>query len=623
MIAFHDFAGQWLVHALGWTLLHFCWQGAVIAVVLWCALQLLAGRSAQARYLAACGALGLMVALPLATFAHVGLAEYRLALAARGAVEAPALVVQAGFGDGSGPWIGRIARTLDPWVPWLSMAWLIGATLFLVRLSVGFELTRRMRFIAVADASAELKDTFSMLRQRLGVSRPVRLMHSALVEVPTVIGWLRPVVLLPLSCFTGLSETQMEAVLCHELAHVLRHDYLISVVQSVVEAVLFYHPAVWWVSRQVRRERECCCDDLAVTVGGDALAYARALSMLEARRGSYPQVMLGANGGVLTMRIKRLLGCRESSAAAQGAAAVVLALLVVSAVSIGSTARAQTKAEVQVTSAVVTVDPVVNVDMVTTTQVKPIVRVHVTPAPVESIVAEVRPQVQGAGPSQGVSGGVGQGVGQNAGPARISGGVMAGQIESKTAPVYPEEAKAAGVQGAVVLKALIGKTGDVENLQVISGPHELMASAIDAVRQWKYKPYLLNGEPIEVETTITVNYHLGGADGTPMAREEGPDAAGLVARPIGPGVTPPVLRYAPTPEYTADARAKKLAGRVLLHLWVDEQGNPIHVQVTHGLNNELDQQAVAAVERYRFEPALENGRPVVVALNTEVNFEIF
>src|ERR1700679_1331478 len=105
MMTLHDFAGQWLVHSLGWTLLHFCWQGAVIAVVLWCAQQLLAGRSAQARYLAACGALGLMVALPLATFAQVGLAEYRLAMAARGAVEAPAIMVQAGMNGGSGPWM--------------------------------------------------------------------------------------------------------------------------------------------------------------------------------------------------------------------------------------------------------------------------------------------------------------------------------------------------------------------------------------------------------------------------------------------------------------------------------------------------------------------------------------
>ncbi len=143
---------------------------------------------------------------------------------------------------------------------------------------------------------------------RLGIHRAVRLMQSTLVEVPTVIGWLRPVVLIPVSCLTGLSTAQVEAIFCHELAHVRRHDYLVSVIQSVVEALLFYHPAVWWVSKQLRRERECCCDELAVGHGGDVLAYARALSYLEERRASFPEFALGANGGVLSMRIKRLLG---------------------------------------------------------------------------------------------------------------------------------------------------------------------------------------------------------------------------------------------------------------------------------------------------------------------------
>ena len=167
-------------------------------------------------------------------------------------------------------------------------------------------------------------------------------MHSAVVQVPTVIGWLRPVVLLPVGCFTGLSEAQIEALLAHELAHIRRHDYLVSVFQSVVEALLFYHPAVWWVSRQVRQERECCCDELAVGVGGDRLAYARALSFLEERRAGSSEVVLGANGGVLTMRIRRLLGYRESAAGAQVAAAVLLATFIATgAMLIGAAARAQ------------------------------------------------------------------------------------------------------------------------------------------------------------------------------------------------------------------------------------------------------------------------------------------
>ena len=176
-----------------------------------------------------------------------------------------------------------------------------------------------------------MQQLFEALRIRLGVERAVRLLHSARVQVPTVIGWLRPVVLLPVSCLTGLSPEQIEAVFCHELAHVRRHDYLVSVIQSVIETLLFYHPAVWWVSRQVRRERECCCDALAVGAGGDVLAYARALSYLEERRAAFPEFVLGANGGVLKMRIKRLLGRPENTAASQFASIALLVILILGA----------------------------------------------------------------------------------------------------------------------------------------------------------------------------------------------------------------------------------------------------------------------------------------------------
>src|ERR1019366_1202337 len=135
-------------------------------------------------------------------------------------------------------------------------------------------------------------------------------------------------VLIPASCLTGLSMEQIEAIFCHELAHVRRHDYLVSVFQSVVEALLFYHPAVWWISKQVRRERECCCDELAVAMGNDVLAYAKALSYLEERRASFPEFVLGANGGVLSMRIKRLLGYKTDAPASQFAAFTLLILMV-------------------------------------------------------------------------------------------------------------------------------------------------------------------------------------------------------------------------------------------------------------------------------------------------------
>jgi beta-lactamase regulating signal transducer with metallopeptidase domain len=130
---------------------------------------------------------------------------------------------------------------------------------------------------------------------------------SALVEVPMVVGWLRPVILLPASALSGLSPDQLEAILAHELAHVHRHDYLVNAFQNLVETLMFYHPAVWWISRCIREEREHCCDDLVVRVCGDRVIYVRALVALEEARG-LPRLALAATGGSLLHRVRRLLG---------------------------------------------------------------------------------------------------------------------------------------------------------------------------------------------------------------------------------------------------------------------------------------------------------------------------
>jgi hypothetical protein len=165
---------------------------------------------------------------------------------------------------------------------------------------------------------------------RLGVARPVKLLQSALVEVPTVIGWLRPMILLPAGCVVGLTPGQLESILAHELAHIRRHDYLVNLLQSAVETLLFYHPVVWWVSRQVREERENCCDDLAVAVCGDSIAYARALATLEELRHAPAQLALAASGAPLLQRIRRLVGQsgRAENAPAWPVAGVILLLVI-------------------------------------------------------------------------------------------------------------------------------------------------------------------------------------------------------------------------------------------------------------------------------------------------------
>jgi len=353
MTSFVLFSEHPLVRAFGWSLLHFIWEGTIIAVLLAVVLKLLSGRSPQLRYVMACCALAMMAVLPLTTFGYLATRPHALdpVITYSVLLKRPAIELQGNFTGAADTWLDQVAASLDRCLPWILTAWFAGVLLFLCRLNIGLLVARRMKTIATQTASAELQLLFQELKHRLGITRTIRLANSALVQVPTVIGWLRPVVLVPVGCLTGLSPIQIEAILAHELAHIQRHDYLVSVLQSFVEAVLFYHPAVWWVSKQVRTEREDCCDDLAVRTSGDSLAYAKALSTLEENRSSYPAISLGANGGALVMRIKRLLGYKETPAFSQLAGMTLLAVVVAAAAcGIGTFARAQAAANKQMSA---------------------------------------------------------------------------------------------------------------------------------------------------------------------------------------------------------------------------------------------------------------------------------
>lgn len=336
-----------MMRSLGWSLLHFVWEGAIVGLLLACVLGLLHGRSPQLRYAIACGALVLLIALPALTFAYLAMTSHVSGDAATHSMVGmrPLLLPDSGVTEKTDYWLDEIATSFDRLLPWMLTAWFAGVVFLLGRLNLGLMVAQRMRLAATHTVPDELQRVFDEMRCSLGVSRTAKLLNSALVNVPTVIGWLRPAVLLPVGCWTGLSTIQIEAIFAHELAHIRRHDYLVNILQSFVESMLFYHPAVWWVSKQVRRERENCCDDIAVRMSGDSFAYAKALSYLEEHRSSLPVVALGANGGVLVMRIRRLLGYKEAPAFSRSAGVTLLAMVVVTAALCVSTfARAQSGA---------------------------------------------------------------------------------------------------------------------------------------------------------------------------------------------------------------------------------------------------------------------------------------
>jgi beta-lactamase regulating signal transducer with metallopeptidase domain len=287
------FSQPW-IDRLGWTLVHFIWQGAAIALALAVARTWMT--SARTRHTAACLVLLSMVIAPAITFLMLGTDGPEPA--SIGSTAAPRI-----DGGSYGPMIAPGPAIL----PWFVATWLAGIAVLSTRLAVGWISAARLHFSGTRPAPAPWQTALDQLVQRMGISRRPQLVMSSHVDVPSVFGWLRPIVLVPVGALSGLSPEYVEALLAHEVAHIYRNDYLINLLQSVVETVLFYHPAVWWVSAQIRTEREHCCDDLAIAATADVLTYARALAELETARRSRVRMALAADNGSLLHRIARLL----------------------------------------------------------------------------------------------------------------------------------------------------------------------------------------------------------------------------------------------------------------------------------------------------------------------------
>ena len=203
-------------------------------------------------------------------------------------------------------WAELLNALIAPWLNTLVTIWCVGMCLFTARSARGWTVVRRLLHHDIAAVPDEQTSLLARVARQVGIKYRVRLLQSPHVDVPVAIGWLRPVILLPVCVATGFSPTQLEGVLAHELAHIRRHDYLINLLQNLSETVFFYHPALWWASAVVRREREHCCDELAARALGNRAEYGRALLALEELRGAAPAFAVGAKTGSLLERIRRL-----------------------------------------------------------------------------------------------------------------------------------------------------------------------------------------------------------------------------------------------------------------------------------------------------------------------------
>jgi Zn-dependent protease with chaperone function len=305
-------------------LVHSLWQGGVVTALVAAAMVLLRRRSSALRYGIAClGLFALLSASVATTVWFVRHPEpptsqevhFRTVVPAGEELAGTGVVPSQGLTMAGGEEPARASGQLRlPEIdiglagPWVFAGWVIGVLLLGFLHLNGWRRAQALARVGTRRPPPEWQGRLTSLCRRAGLPASIRMLVSTRVMVPTVIGWLRPVILVPAASLTELTATELELVLIHELAHIRRHDVLVNYVQAVAETLLFYHPAVWWISRRIRIEREHCCDDSAVRATGDGVAYARALSEVEHMRERMPVHAMAADGGAYRDRIRRLVG---------------------------------------------------------------------------------------------------------------------------------------------------------------------------------------------------------------------------------------------------------------------------------------------------------------------------
>jgi beta-lactamase regulating signal transducer with metallopeptidase domain len=353
---------------IGWVLVHSLWQFALVALLAVVLQGALKRCSASTRYRALLAAMALVVAVPVATCFSPWCVDAPVVVAKVVPVEQPENVspshnispLQRGDGamataalpaespaelapmpqpepprlqlapSGLASWGSLVRKHVQPWLPQIVLVWLAGVLLAALRPLLSWYTVRRLRTAGVSPVGDTVHKVLGRTAQRLGLARAVAMLQSTVVKTPVVVGYFRPAILLPVCVVTGLSEAQLELILAHELAHIRRHDYLVNLLQTLVETLFFYHPAVWWLSSQIRNERENCCDDVAMATVDSRADYGRALLAIEELRATSTALSVAACGGSLLARIRRIAGCEPAPRIAGGGS--VLCVLLVSIV---------------------------------------------------------------------------------------------------------------------------------------------------------------------------------------------------------------------------------------------------------------------------------------------------
>jgi len=488
------------VSALGWCLLHFVWQAVAIGAAY--ALVRAVLPRGNPCYLAAMLALIAMAACPVATGMH----EFSLAAAPELAGAATAATPVADAASRSAMATSSWQLLLGTLLPWRVLGWAIGAGVLGARVYRQWRWLRRM--LAAAEQLPEWQSRARQFADRLGLRRMVPVLASVRIATPTLVGWVKPAVVLPLAVLARMPPAQIDLVLAHELAHLKRLDHVANLFQVVLETLFFYHPAVHWVSREARNERELCCDALALRVtGGERRDFVAVLAGLEEFRAGHAGLVLAASGGVLVERAWFIAGGvpqrRHLHLRGSLAVAVVIALLL----GLGWTGWRELAWQQRAKSLIAANDasvlrqvrqdaahPLTLPSLPSTipgSRLLPVAPVAISIAStVEAAAApaiRIAPVAQPAWAFADIRSRIAPIAAPAVEPSPAPN--IAPQVVRAVRPVYPPQALIAGDEGQVIIEFTLDASGTPQDLMVVNhGVGLLDASALQALVQWRFTP---------------------------------------------------------------------------------------------------------------------------------------
>lgn len=485
---------------IGWTLLHFFWQATLLGLI-YAAVRMFLPRG-EARYRFGMAMLVALALCPLLTAWRLLDTAPSVIHAATG-VATSSLIVDGAATDPAWTW----GSWLDAVLPWLVLAWSGGVLLLSLR---AWRQWQRLKvLVRMAELLPAWQDRVADMARRFGLRRRVTVLCSKVIATPALVGWIRPVILLPMAVACNFPTAQIELILAHELAHLRRWDPLANLFQVVMETLYFHHPVVHWISRDVRNEREICCDELALSVsGGSRHVFVTALAQLGELRERHGSLLLAANGGVLLDRVQHLVVPAHEAARVRTSARFVAVLL--GAALVLFTLRVEWKqAALQraFAESILQLQPALTPPWLAlaasriTWQLPDLAPLHATVARPRfamptTIATEPLPPIDAPATLSPASLQV-----SDLTPARQPSLRMSGSIAPTAAlatamptpirirqPIYPRNALLRGIEGQVVVEFGLAADGSVQDMRVIRAePAGVFdQSAIQAMRSWKY-----------------------------------------------------------------------------------------------------------------------------------------